>query len=491
MKPYEVMLSESQERMLVIASRVFEDRVRELFESWDLHAVVIGEVTDDGLVRVVDGDAVVACIPAVLLTDPPLYRRQGVKPAALESLQQYDLASLPDLAAPGAGSGERGAGEGDPTARSPLPAPRSLLLALLSGPNIASKRWVWRQYDHQVLTNTVLGPGQDAAVLRIKGTRRAIALSTDCNGRYCYLDPYAGGAVAVAEAARNVVCTGAQPLAVTDCLNFGNPERPDVYYQLEQAILGMSAACEALGTPVISGNVSLYNETLGNAVYPTPVVGMLGLIEDVDLRCEAPFRQAGDVVVLLGADLPVAGMAETPQDPASGAPLPKGKGGITGADAHLAGSEYLKLVHGLPAGQPAIDLEKEVAVQRCVLAAIRAGLLSSAHDCADGGLAVALAECAAWGGVGLDAADVAVEGRWDAALFGEAQSRIVVSLPLENLPELEELAAAHAVTLTRLGTVGGDRFRLTDAIDLPLPAIVDALENGIPAALDQGAVSRE
>jgi phosphoribosylformylglycinamidine synthase II len=446
MTPYEVMLSESQERMLLIVRRGCEEQVRELLERWELHVAVVGEVTDDGLVRVREGEREVACLPVTLLTDPPLYRRQGVKPAELEELQRFDLAALPDLG-----------GEVSPT---------EALLALLRTPNLASKRWVWRQYDHQVLTNTVIGPGHDAAVLRIRGTRRAIALSTDGNGRLCYLDPYMGGAIAVAEAARNVVCTGAEPLAVTDCLNFGNPERPEVYYQLEQVIRGMSAACAALGTPVISGNVSLYNETLGRAVYPTPVVGMLGLIDDIDRRCDAPFRQAGDVVALV-----------------SGPAAADDTGRLVGRAADLAGSEYLKRAHGLIAGQPTIDLAHEAAVQRCVLAAIRQGLLSSAHDCADGGLAVALAECAAWGGIGLDAAALEVAGRLDAALFGEAQSRVVVSLPPGQLPALEQLAATHGVRLLRLGRTGGDRFRLTAQIDLPLAAVAEALETGLPEAL--------
>ncbi len=437
MTPYEVMLSESQERMLVIVKRGQEDKVKALFDRYDLHAAIIGEVTDDGLVRIHDGDTEVACLPAALLTDPPLYRRDGTPAPAIAALQRYDLESLPDIAPEAAGD---------------------MLLALLRAPNIASKRWIWRQYDHQVLTNTVVGPGHDAAVLRIKGTRRAIAVATDCNGRLCYLDPFAGGAIAVAEAARNVVCSGAEPLAITNCLNFGNPEKPEVYYQLEQAIRGMAAACDTFGTPVVSGNVSLYNETLGTAVYPTPVVGMLGLIEDVDQRCDAAFRSGGDTVVLL-----------------SGGPAPA-------AAATLAGSEYLSLAHALTAGQPAIDLTAEAAVQRVTLAAIRAGLLSSAHDCAAGGLAVALAECAAWGGNGFAGALPAGE-RLDAALFGEAQSRIVVSLPPARLPELRRLAVTHGVTLTELGVTGGDRFCLGDVVDLALAAVAQALELGLPEAL--------
>jgi phosphoribosylformylglycinamidine synthase II len=455
MTPYEVMLSESQERMLVIARKGYEEHVRALFARWELHAVVIGHVTDDGLVRVRDGDDEVACLPAALLTDPPQYRRQGTPAPDLARLQAFDPGTLPDLAP------ERA---------------QDTLLALLATPNLASKRWVWRQYDHQVLTNTVIGPGHDAAVLRLKGTRRAIALATDGNGRLCFLDPYAGGAIAVAEAARNVVCTGAQPLAVTDCLNFGNPERPEVYYQLEGAIRGMAAACEALGTPVISGNVSLYNETLGAAVYPTPVVGMLGLIEDVDRRCDAPFRQDGDLVLLLGGG--ADGAAPSPAAGSSGTAAPS-----TQPAAALAGSEYLKQVHGLVAGRPTIDLTAEAAVQRCVLAAIRAGLLSSAHDCSDGGLAVALAECAAWSGRGLDARTFVPAGRLDAALFGEAQSRFVVSLPPDRLPALQELAAAHGVVPTRVGVVGGDRFLLGSLIDVPVAALIEALESGIPRAL--------
>jgi phosphoribosylformylglycinamidine synthase subunit PurL len=271
----------------------------------------------------------------------------------------------------------------------------------------------------------------------------------------------------VAEAARNVVCTGAQPIAITDCLNFGNPERPEIYYQLEQAILGMSAACEALGTPVISGNVSLYNETLGTAVYPTPVVGMLGLIEDIDRRCDAPFRQEGDVVVLLSGARSVSAGANT-----------------------LAGSEYLKLSHGLVAGKPELDLDTEVAAQRCVLAAIRSGLLSSAHDCSAGGLAVALAECVVWSGLGLEGTDSGVDtdaGRLDAVLFGEAQSRFVVSLPAAHMAELERLAREQGASLTRLGRVGGSRFRLGGVIDMPLVSLTEAYEGGIPAALAAGA----
>jgi phosphoribosylformylglycinamidine synthase len=329
---------------------------------------------------------------------------------------------------------------------------------LLRSPDIASKRWVWRQYDHQVLTNTVVGPGSNAAVVRIKGTTKAIALATDGDGRMCYLDPFAGGAMAVAEAARNVVCAGAVPLALTDCLNFGNPEKPEVYYQLEQCIDGMVAACEALGVPVVSGNVSLYNETNGEAIYPTPVVGMLGLIDDIERVVPMAFQDDGDAVFLLG-------------------------GVLRGDAADLAGSEYLKMHHGLIAGKPRIDLDLEARVQRACLAAARAGLLKSAHDCSRGGLAVALAECCIEGGWGLDATDAAIEGRLDAALFGEAPSRIVVSTA--DPDGLRALASGHGVPLTPLGRVAADRLRLAAAIDVPVTDLRRAHEDGLPAALGE------
>src|SRR5215211_1937405 len=420
MRPYEVMLSESQERMLVVVKRGFEERVQALFERWDLHCAVIGEVTDDGHVHIRDNGEVVATLPVDVLTDPPQYRRQGVRPAWLEAAHAFDLNSVPDLSARDEpdGSAPRGAESGPavyiapespgradglmgrPSTASVMDAPRrqegtaavpesaeAALLALLAAPNIASRRWIYRQYDHQVLTNTVVPPGGDAAVLRIKGTRRAIAAATDGNGRLCYLDPFTGGAIAVAEAARNVVCTGAQPVAVTNCLNFGNPEKPEIYYQLEQAIRGMASACEALETPVISGNVSLYNETLGEAVYPTPVIGMLGVVDDVRLCTGAGFVEDGDDVWLLGG----------------------AAGELVGEAVSLGGSEYLRTVRGVVAGRPRINLDREVAVQRACLAAIRAEVVRSAHDCADGGLAVAPAEGVGGAGEGRGGARRAVD----------------------------------------------------------------------------------
>jgi len=433
MTPYEVMLSESQERMLVIVKKGYEDKVKALFDRWDLRCDIIGQVTADGLARIREGNKIVAEVPIKLLSDPPLYRLPTRKPAWLRKIQSFDIATLPDLARAQAGAA---------------------LLRLLGSPNIANKRYVYRQYDHQVQNNTVVAPGSDAAVLRIKGTAKAISLTTDGNGRICYLDPYAGGAIAVAEAARNLACSGAQPLAITDCLNFGNPEKPDVYYQLKECIRGMAHACRVLGVPVISGNVSLYNETRGQAVYPTPVVGMLGLMEDVTKHCTAAFQRPGDLVYLIGPN--------------------SGEG--------LAGSEYLVLEHGLVKGRPAIDLALEKRVQHACLTAIRQGLLHSAHDCSDGGLAVALAESAIMGSLGFKGR-LPADGRLDNTLFGELQSRIVVSLAPRNVRRLEKIAARYKVPLTKLGVVGGKRFVIEGCLDLPLAKVDDAWRGGLERAL--------
>jgi len=436
MTPYEVMLSESQERMLVVVSGEHEEDVRRVFNKWDLESTVIGEVTEDSLVRVYDGDSLEASLPVDVLTDPPLYRLSGVLPAYMEETRGLDMKALS------------------------LPAenPESILLRLLSFPDIASKEWIFRQYDHQVQTNTLQAPGGDAAVLRIKGTGKGIALTTDGNGRYCYLDPFCGGIIAVVEACRNLVCVGAEPLAITDCLNFGNPERLEVYYQLEQCIGGMIQACEAMDVPVISGNVSLYNETRGVAIWPTPVVGALGLLEDVEKRCTTAFKDEGHLVILLGA-------VEVSDDIQS-----------------LSGSAYLEMVHGKVAGVPSIDLGLEVKVQRLCLRAIEEGLFHSAHDCADGGLAVSLAESCVVGGIGFRGT-FPVSGRWDAALFGEAQSRIVVSLSPDNLARFDELASERGVPWMQLGSVGGITFSLPPLLDTSLEQLEAAWKGGLEKVL--------
>lgn len=434
MTPYEVMLSESQERMLVIARRGCEDKVKELFARWDLRCDVIGHVTGDGHARIKEGDKVVADAPVETLATAPSYRLRPHKPAWLKQVQSLDLEDIPDPA---------------------LEDCDGILLRLLASPIIASKESVYRQYDHQVQVNTVLAPGGDAAVLRIKGTPKGIALTIDGNSRYCYLDPYVGGAIAVAEAARNLVCSGAEPIALTDCLNFGNPERPDVYYQLKECIRGMARACRLFKVPVISGNVSLYNETKGESIHPTPVVGMLGLLDDVRKHCTPVFREDGDLVFLLSGDV------------------------FWDDHEGLGGSEYLALIHGRVAGRPSLDIELEKRVQACCLEAVRQGVAKSAHDCSEGGLAVALAECCIRGKRGFHGTYTKVNGRKDTMLFGESQSRIVVSVAPKDRAKLDKLCQKHGVSLTRMGKVGGQRFVMPGYIDLPVDQIEQAWRGGL------------
>ena len=415
MTPYEIMLSESQERMLLVAKRGREGEVERIFEKWDLHAVRIGEVTTDGRLRVKHRGEVVADIPNKALTDEaPRYRRPTAEPSYLKEAQQLDLASL-----------------GKPL------AVRDVFRRLLAAPETASKRWVYRQYDHMVRTNTLVLPGMGAGVVRIKGTRRALALSVDCNGRFVYLDPFVGAQHAVAEAARNVACAGAQPIGATNCLNFGNPEKPDVMWQFVRAIEGMGAACRALDVPITGGNVSLYNETDGRAVLPTPVIGVVGLIDDADRIARRTFQTADDAVVLLGE-----------------------------SRAELGGSEYLKVIHGVVRGvPPAIDLAREAALQRFLVDGIAAGLIRSAHDCAEGGFAVALAECCFDTGLGVSAELSrleTIEGFADiAALFSESASRVIVSVAPGAVEDVLSRAAALNVPAVRIGTVGGSRIRIS------------------------------
>ena len=439
MNAYEVMLSESQERMLLVTLPEQVREVREVFDRWDVDCREIGSVIAEPEARIFDASEPVVHLPIQPLSEAPAYRLEG-KPSPEDMARRE--ASLSDLELPECG-------------------PSETLMRLLASPNISSKRSVYRQYDHQVQTNTVIGPGAgDAAVLRVKGTSKAIVVAVDGNGRHCFLDPYIGGQIVVAEVCRNVSCTGARPLALTDCLNFGNPLRPDIYYQLEECIRGMALASETLDAPVVSGNVSLFNETQGQAVHPTPVVGALGLLDDAGNAVGAGFPAEGLAVMLLGPGLDSA----SSQD--------------------LAGSEFLNLMHGMTAGQPRIDLDLEKKVQAACREGIRQGLVLSAHDSSDGGLAVALAESCILGSVGfrgiLDSA-----ARWDLALFGEKQSRIVVTVERNKMHLLEDLARSHGVPLLSLGRTGGDRFtmRIGDeatndgsnggppAIDLPLERI--------------------
>jgi phosphoribosylformylglycinamidine synthase len=447
MTPYELMLSESQERMLMVVRRDRTETVRRIFAKWDLDAVEVGRVTEDGLLRVRAEGRVVAEIPAhALAEEGPVYARPTARPAYLDAAWAFDLSGLP------------------------LPRdPSAVLLRLLASPTIASKRAVWRQYDHMLFLNTTVLPGSDAAVLRLKGTPLAIALSTDGNGRHVYLDPREGARLAVAEAARNVSCAGAVPLAVTNCLNFGSPERPEIMWQFAEAVRGMGEACRALGTPVTGGNVSFYNETSGQAIHPTPIIGMVGLLEDAARAMGQGFAAEGDVILLLGETL-----------------------------EELGGSEYLAVVHGLEAGRPPrLDLERERAVQAACRALISEGLARSAHDCSDGGLAVALAESglSASGGParpggsprGPLGAEVELPGamRPDALLFGESASRILVTVRREDEARAVAMARSHSAPCAPIGRVAADRIRIAAGaarIDVALPDAAAAWENGLERA---------
>jgi len=440
MTPYEVMLSESQERMLLIVKKGYEGEVKALLDRWEIRSDIIGRVTNTGLAVVKEGEEVVAEIPVNLLVSPPLYRQRSKKPAWLEELQSLDVSIVPDL------------------------KPRqcnSVLLRLLASPNIASKECIYCQCDYQAMGNTVVPPGGDAAVLRIKGTKKGIALTVDGNGRYCYVDPFLGGVIAVAEAARNLVCSGAEPLAITDCLNFGNPEKADVYYQLKECIKGMARACRELRIPVISGNVSLYNESKGEAIYPTPVVGMLGIMEDISRHCTMSFKKEGDLVFLLGESSPLTSSSQ----------LSSYNG--------LGVSEYLELVHGLVRGKPGIDLDMEKRVQRCCLEAIKRGFIKSAHDCSEGGLLVTIAESCICGDIGFKGESWKVKGRLDSAFFGEQQSRVVVSMSGDSAVKLSKVARKWQVPLTLLGRVGGKRLVVEGYIDLPLAKVERAWRDGL------------
>ncbi len=441
MTPYELLLSESQERMLMVAKRGREEDVLAICRKWDLDAAVVGQVTDDGFLRVRDQGTVVAQVPArALAEDAPRYERPDAPPAFQEHLQALNLDVLRDVK--------------DPTQD---------LLALLESPTIADKSWVYQQYDHMVRTNSLVRPGADAAVMRIKGSNKALAVTTDGNGLYCLLNPYVGGAIAVAEAARNLVCSGAEPVGMTNCLNFGNPERPEIMWQFSLCIEGMKDACEALGIPVVSGNVSLYNETNGLSIYPTPVIGMVGLIDSLDQVTTSWFKHEGDDIFLIGT---------------------------TGED--LGGTEYLRVVHSREQGSPPLlELEREKAVQAFVLTLIRNGLLSSAHDCADGGLAVALAEsCLSRIGDPLGAVvQLSADGsRRDAVLFGESQSRVVVSARPHDRIRILQLAEEARVPIAVIGTVGGDRLVAEVAadrggpgcrIDIDLKTLADRWHHGV------------
>ena len=431
MTPYEILLSESQERMLLVARPEAVAEVQEVFRGWDLDAVVVGRVIDAPVFRALWEGRPVASIPVAALTDAaPLYDRPAARPARQDEVQRLDVDALPQ----------------------PEDMTRALE-RLLESPNLASREPIYRQYDHYVRSNTVLAPGADAAVVRIKGSSRGLALTVDCNARYCYLDPRTGGMAAVAEAARNLSCVGAAPLGLTDCLNFGNPEREEVMWQFSQAVRGMREACLALEIPVVSGNVSFYNETDGVSIHPTPTVAMVGLLEDVE-RVAAPwFRTEGDLVALLGPNRP-----------------------------ELGGSEYLKVAHGRVAGRPpAVDLALERGVQRTCRAAVGAGLLSSAHDVSEGGLAAALAEaCMGGPGRGMGAVvETPGDSRPDVSLFGESHSRIVVSLKEEDYGRLQAIASREGVPAAVIGRVGGTHLVIGGLVRAPVERLRDLWSTGL------------
>jgi phosphoribosylformylglycinamidine synthase len=447
MTPYEIMLSESQERMLLVVKRGREPDVERVFDKWDLHAVHIGEVTGDGILRVKDRGRLVAEIPNRALTDEaPVYRRPMAPPDYLAEAQRLDVDALAGV-----------------------PAPNAALMMLLESPTVASKRWVYRQYDHMVRTNTLNLPGFGAGVVRIKGTDRALAMSVDGNGRYCYLDPYRGAMLAVAEASRNVACAGARPLGATNCLNFGNPERPAIMWQFAKAVEGIGAACRALGVPITGGNVSLYNETDGKAIYPTPVIGVVGLLEHADRVVSRRFQAAGDSIVLLGSN-----------------------------HGELGGSEYLKVAHGVVRGlPPAIDLDAERDLQALLVELASDGLVHSAHDCSDGGLAVTLAE-SSFDSDGIGA-DIAVEAvglsrsdaiDYAATLFGESASRAVVSTSADNASKVLERAAAAGVPASVVGQTGGHRLRITVGGKVAIDVPVDEAERAWSSAVERYFVKR-
>ena len=433
MNAYEIMLSESQERMLVVTEKGFEQELQKIFDKWELHCTRVGEVTNTGMLEVYQGSKKVAEIPSeelVLGGGAPQYDMPVREPTYFTKLNNFNIESIPE----------------------PEDFTKSLL-TLLSSPNITDKQFVFRQYDSTVRSNTVQGPGGDAAVIRLKGTQKGLAISTDCNGRYVYLNPRMGGQIAVAESARNVVCSGAEPIAITNCLNFGNPQDPEIYWQFKESVLGIGEACRALNTPVTGGNVSFYNETGETAVYPTPVIGMVGLLENIEQNTTIEFKDAGDFIVTLGA--------------------------LNGC---VGGSEYLRTIHGQIKGPiPHLNLELEMGIQELCLDAIKKGIIKSAHDLSDGGLAVNISESIVHSKPGLGAKlDVVRKLRDDELVFGECQSLIVVSLEEAALYELILLAQkldVHTQTIGRVTDIGS--LVINDLMDIPRKKLKNAYFNSL------------
>lgn len=440
MSAYELMLSESQERMLVVVQKGHEADVRAIFDKWDLHAEIIGEVIDEDRLYISYRGRPVADVPPeslVLGGGAPVYIREAVRPEYLDTVCALDLAKIPEPADPAAA-----------------------LLTLMGTPDIASKQWVYEQYDTMVRTNNVVRTGGDAAVVFVKEGHKGLAVKTDCNGRYVYLDPHLGGMLAVVESARNVACTGAVPVAVTNCLNFGNPYKPGVYWQFKEAIAGIGEACRAFDTPVTGGNVSFYNESPTASVYPTPVIGMLGVLDDCRTTPRSAFLHPDRAVILLGT---TAG--------------------------HLGGSTYLHAVHAMVAGgAPPVDLAKERRLHQLLAQAVSRGLLESAHDCADGGLAVALAEMCILGGdvrcgarVRLDQAGL----RLDQILFGEDQTRVVVACTEGHVHDVLLMARENGIEAARIGTTGGTCLEIEGVLRVESAELAGKYFGAIPAKMNR------
>jgi len=441
MIPYEIMLSESQERMMVCVKKGNEDRVQEIFKKWGLHAVKIGHVIDEDRVVVRNNGEVVADVPADILVlggGAPIYERERKKPAYLDETNKLDNDTLP------------------------IPGDfNDTLLKLLGSSNISDRSWIYRQYDHTVRTNTAVAPGSDAAVVRIRKTRKAIALSTDCNGRYCYLNPRLGAKIAVSEAARNVTASGGRPAAITNCLNFGNPYKPEMYWNFYEAVGGMGEACLKFDTPVTGGNVSFYNEDqiTKRAVYPTPTIGMLGIIDDISHITTQYFKDAGDSIYLIGRTL-----------------------------EEFGGSEYLKAIHGKVCGMPPeLELDLEKKTQDAVRDLIVSGFVKSCHDLSEGGLAVALAESCITdrdNPIGCRI-DFAPDLRPDATLFSESQSRFLITADSDSAARVESILEYSGLSFQKIGAVGGDSLVIGDMIDLPLTRLSEIYFSVLPNHMDR------
>jgi len=441
MTPYEILLSESQERMLVCVKKGREQEVMDIFTKWDLDATIIGQVTNDQMMTVKLNGQIVSQIPShslVLGGGAPVYKRETKRPAYMEQTAKLDLR--------------------DYTLYQNW---NDVLLKLLSAPNICHKGWVFRQYDSTVRTNTAVGPGSDAAVIRIRKTNKALAMTTDCNARYCYVNPRIGAQIAVAEAARNIVCSGGNPLAITNCLNFGNPYKPEVYYTFSEAVAGMGDACNTLGTPVTGGNVSFYNEDPQHAVFPTPVIGMIGMIEDTSHITTQNFKDEGHTILLIGQN-----------------------------KEELGASEYLNTIfHETKGTTPDLNLEFEKRLQDTLLGAIKLGLVQSAHDTSEGGMAVGLAECAISNRENMIGAKINLSDsiRPDALLFGESQSRVILTCFGDDAHALLGHFKKHNVPVAEIGITGGNRLVINDLISIELEKLADAFYNALPQLMERVA----